>query len=497
LITLRKDWIDCANFNWLNAFPRHVNRHLLRYTSDHSPIFLEFFDSNDCSTNVHKIKIKRFEQVWTIDIDSHHLVQNTWLTTSGDSVLKLQSTLNQLYDWGQTRFGDIPRKVKHLQEHLERLKNKVHNEESLINIKSIEKELDTVLKEEEMWWAQRAKINWLQHGDLNTKYFHYKASQRKRKSTIYNIKDNVGNLWEDSNHIHSIFTTYFKNIYSSAETIPNHDIFSVVQNRVNQAQYDYLDAKYTALDVSKTISDLKSNSAPGLGGLSALFFQKYWDIIGKDIIDYSLNILNNNGSPKDINHTYISLIPKISSPNFPSDFRPISLCNVILKIVTKTMANRIKSILPSIINAQQSAFLPGRLITDNTLIVFETFHYIKRPRKKVNGFVGIKLDIAKAYDSLEWNFIENTMRSMGFPPNTINVVMNCIRLVSFSIIINGQPTDTFTPYRDIKQGNPLSPYIFITCAEVLHGLISKSQEEGHIQFLLLLPMPPHISFTLC
>jgi hypothetical protein len=109
-----------------------------------------------------------------------------------------------------------------------------------------------------------------------------------------------------------------------------------------------------------------------------------------------LNILNNHGSLKYINHTYISLIPKVKS-----DFRPISLCNVILKIITKTLANRIKQILPNIITDQQSTF-PERLFTDNSLIVFETFHYINKPRKKNNGFVGIKLDIAKAYDNLEW-----------------------------------------------------------------------------------------------
>jgi len=114
-----------------------------------------------------------------------------------------------------------------------------------------------------------------------------------------------------------------------------------------------------------------------------------------------LNILNNHGNLKDINHTYISLIPKVKCPMFPFEFRPISLCNVILKIITKTLANRIKQVLPNIINDQQSAFLPGRLITDNSLIVFETFHYINKPRKKNNGFVGIKLDIAKAYDNLE------------------------------------------------------------------------------------------------
>jgi len=213
-------------------------------------------------------------------------------------VLKLNNTINQLYDRGRSRFGNIPRKVKHLQDHLERLINKVPTADSLIDIKTTEQELDSVLKEEEIWWAQRAKVSWLQHGDLNTKYFHHKASQRKRKNSIYSIKDHTGQLWQGSNHINICFTSYFTNIFASNNTILEQNIFSVVHNRVNQAHYDYLNAKYTALDITNTIKDLKSNSAPGPDGLNALFYQKYWDIIGQDIIDHSLNILNNNGSPR-------------------------------------------------------------------------------------------------------------------------------------------------------------------------------------------------------
>lgn len=151
----------------------------------------------------------------------------------------------------------------------------------------------------------------------------------------------------------------------------------------------------------EAIKNLKANSAPEPDGFTALFYQKYWSTIGPDILDFVLNILNNDGDTKTINHTYISLIPKVFSPTKPEDYRPISLCNVLLKIITKTLANMINQILPNIIHENQSAFLPGRLITDNSLIVFETLNYINKTRKKNKGFVGIKLDIAKAYDSLE------------------------------------------------------------------------------------------------
>jgi hypothetical protein len=307
-----------------------------------------------------------------------------------------------------------------------------------------------LLRHEELWWAQRAKVQWLKHGDLNTKFIHYKASQRKRKNYVHSITDNQGITWKDSEHIFSVFNDYFANIFKKSDTQYSPELFKVVKDRISNDQYDYLDNNFTSLEVLEAISNLKSNSAPGPDGLTALFFQKYWDIIGSDILSFVLNILNNGASPSKINHTFISLIPKVNSPSLPSDFRPISLRNVILKIITKTIANRIKKVLPSIINEFQSAFLSGRLKTDNSLIVFETFHYLNKTRKKSNGFVGIKLDMAKAYDSLEWDFIENTLRSMGFPIKIILLIMSCINSVLFSVLVNGKPSAPFLPQRGLR-----------------------------------------------
>lgn len=208
-------------------------------------------------------------------------------------------------------------------------------------------------------------MQWLKHGDLNTKYFHYKASQRQRKNYVHYITDSQGIIWKDSEHIFSIFNDYFANIFKKSDTQYALELFKVVKDRVSNDQYAYLDNNFTSLEVLEAISNRKSNSAPGPDGLIALFFKKYWDIIGSDILSFVLNILNNGASPSKINHTFISLIPKVNSPSLPSDFRPISLCNVLLKIIIETIANRIQKVLPSIINEFQSAFLPGRLITDS------------------------------------------------------------------------------------------------------------------------------------
>lgn len=141
-------------------------------------------------------------------------------------------------------------------------------------------------------------------------------------------------------------------------------------------------------------------------------------------------------------------------------------------------------------------FLPNRLITDNSLIVFETFNYIKKPKRNNNGYVGIKLDIAKAYDSLEWNFIEQTLVTMGFPNKIILTIMKCIRTVTFSILINGEPIEPFQPQRGLRQGDPLSPYIYIICAEVLSRLITKAQQDGSITGISIATNAPAISHLL-
>jgi hypothetical protein len=253
-----------------------------------------------------------------------------------------------------------------------------------------------------------------------------------------------------------------------------------------------LSTPFTSEDILNTVHGMKSLAAPGPDGLPAKFYQQYWPTIGSDITAICLDILNNGGDPSQYNHTNICLIPKNKTPTSPKDFRPISLCNVILKLITKTIANKIKPLLPNIISDNQSAFIPGRLITDNTLIAFDIFHYLKHTNRK-NGFVAIKTDMAKAYDRLEWPFIKSIMLNMGFPQHLVSLIMRCVSTVSYIILINGRPSARFRPQRGIRQGDPLSPYLFIICANVFSNLISKAQLNNKIHGVKIAPEAPEIS----
>jgi hypothetical protein len=203
--------------------------------------------------------------------------------------------------------------------------------------------------------------------------------------------------------------------------------------------------------------------------------------------------LKQNGDPHDINKTYLVLIPKGKNSSSPKDFRLISLCNVVMKIVTKVIANRLKATLPDVIDIEQSAFVQGRLITDNALIAMECFHWLKKKRKGKNGVMALKLDMSKAYDRIEWSFVNQVLISMGYPIKLVELIMRCISSVTYQIIINGQPSKSFRPERRLRQGDPLSPYLFIMCADVFSGLIHKAATLKEIHGLKVARSAPQLS----
>ena len=181
-----------------------------------------------------------------------------------------------------------------------------------------------------------------------------------------------------------------------------------------------------------------------------MFYQKYWHLIGEDVSNAVITCLNSSKILKAINHTYITLIPKVKNPEIVSEFRPISLCNVIYKIISKMLTNRLKSVLPQIVSESQSAFVPRRLITDNILVAFKTLHHMHQQRNGKIGSVALKLDMSKAYDRVEWKYLEKVMQQMGFHQKWVNIIMECISIVSYSILINGEPHGYIKPSRGLR-----------------------------------------------
>ena len=195
-------------------------------------------------------------------------------------------------------------------------------------------------------------------------------------------------------------------------------------------------------------------------------------IVGNSVREEVENVFLTRKVLDYLNKTHIVLIPKIQGPETIGNYRPISLCNSIYKVISKVLVARIRSHLDSFISPYQAAFIPGRRGADNVIIVQELIHTIVRTRGS-KGTMAIKIDLEKAYDKLEWSFIREMLINYNFPLNLIELIMSCVSTVSSSILFNGGCPDPFTPSRGIRQGDPLSPYLFILCMEYLGHLIDE------------------------
>ena len=210
-------------------------------------------------------------------------------------------------------------------------------------------------------------------------------------------------------------------------------------------------APFSHEEIKKALFQIGGLKAPGPDGLHAVFFKRFWDLLGDSLVTEVLDAVNNCKIPDGWNDTTIVLIPKVNNPTMVSQFRPISLCNVVYKVISKMLANILRGILLDIISDHQSAFVPGRLIIDNILIAYESIHRIKKKCGK-RGLCVIKLDMHKTYDRVEWNFLEKIMLKMGFHQRWVQLIMACVSSVRYNVRFNSMETEVFTPTRGILRG---------------------------------------------
>lgn len=206
------------------------------------------------------------------------------------------------------------------------------------------------------------------------------------------------------------------------------------------------------------------SKAPGPDGMTPLFYQRYWDSIGPEVVLAVQSFLHTGHLVKEVNYTHVCLIPKVEHRQDMSQLRPIALCNVIYKICAKVIANRLKKFLPHIISPYQSAFVPGRLITDNTLVANELAHFIHNKRSGNDGYLALKLDMSKAYDKMEWSFLRAVLLQFGFLASWVHLIMQCVTLVRYSFLVNGEPRGYLCPTRGLRQGGSfITLFIPVMC----------------------------------
>lgn len=209
-------------------------------------------------------------------------------------------------------------------------------------------------------------------------------------------------------------TSYFKEVYTKDPTLTPEGVLEGIAPKATQGMNDILCAPFTEEEVSNALFHIGPLKAPGTDGLPAWFFQHNWAVLKTQIIAAVLGFFKSGIKPDGVNDTAIFLIPKVPFPKELKDYRAISLCNIIYKIVSKCLVNRLRPLLAESISENQSAFIPGWLISDNSVIAFECIHRIQSLKQSSPARCAYKLDLSKAYDRVDWDFLERALGKWGF-----------------------------------------------------------------------------------
>lgn len=268
-------------------------------------------------------------------------------------------------------------------------------------------------------------------------------------------------------------TEYFTELYSKDENVEPEPIVELFDECVTQEMNEDLCKPFSEEEIGNALFQIGPLKAPGPDGYPGRFFQRNWLLMKEDIIPAVQKFFDTGQMPEGVNDTCIVLIPKVSNPKTLKDFRPISLCNVLYKIVSKCLVNRLRPLLQDIISPNQSAFIPGRMITDNALIAFECMHTINSSNDARSEFCAYKLDLSNAYDRVDWSFLNRVLLKLGFQSSWVHQVMTCVSSVRYQVRFNGVLSASFTPTRGLRQGDPLSPYLFLFVADGLSKLINR------------------------
>nr|GEU38335.1 RNA-directed DNA polymerase, eukaryota [Tanacetum cinerariifolium] len=231
------------------------------------------------------------------------------------------------------------------------------------------------------------------------------------------------------------------------------------------------------------------NKSPSPDGYMFEFFRRYWRFISSDFCLAVACFFESGSFPKGSNSSFIALIPKVMDAKFVTDFRTIILIGCVYKVVTKILANHLATVISDLVSDIQSAFVANRQILDGPFILNELLACCKRKNKQAMIF---KVDFAKAYDSVRWDYLLDVLQAFGFGPNWCKWIRGTFSFAMASILVNGSPTSEFSFFCGLKQGDPLAPYLFILIKESLHISFSRATSDGlfkgiQIQGLMAIP----------
>lgn len=345
-----------ANKKFLEKFNNIEMVHRNRHHSDHAPIVASFNSNLGCRLAEDPKLPIRFEERWEDLEDCRHIVKDHWEENPSSSLSahsnKIAKCLGKLKQRDKRNLkGSIKATIS--KKEVEIITIEQSNDPlKELQIRKLEVELESLLEEEEKHWKIRSGEDWLKWGDKNTKWFHAKASSKRKRNHMKGLFD-VNELWVDNNKdMEEVTTKYFSDLFNTLD--PKKEAMEKIINgfskKISEEQIRSLDMPFSKEEVEAALKNMNPTKASGSDGAHALFYQKYWDIVSKDVTKICLEVFNEGLDIGPLNKTFITLIPKSHQLRKLEEFRPISLCSSVYKIIAKVLTNKLNKVLNSIIS---------------------------------------------------------------------------------------------------------------------------------------------------
>ncbi|GJT77711.1 RNA-directed DNA polymerase, eukaryota [Tanacetum coccineum] len=354
------------------------------------------------------------------------------------------------------------------------------NAEVLNHRASLMNDLNDIKSIDVMDLSQKAKVRWSIEGDENSKYFHGTLNCKRSQLFIRGILSE-GDWIVDPKRVKFEFYNHFANQFSKSKS-PRVNLEFQFSNRLNSEQAEDLERPISYDEIEKAVWDCGKNKSPVTDGFMFEFLRKYWNIVDQDIVEVVLEFFASSTFPPGCNSAFIALIPKTHDAKNVKDFRPVSLIGSIYKIITKILANRLSFVMYVLVSDVQTAFLSNRRILDGPFILNDLPSWCKH--KKIKAMI-FKVDFEKAFDSIRWDYFDNVLKSFGFGDKWRSWIFGCLVSAMDSVLINGSPTSEFQFQKGLKQGDPLSMFLFILVMESLHLSFSRVMEVGLFKGIII------------
>lgn len=479
-----------GNRQWRRFFPDASQVFMEMLGSDHRHVMVNFFNAKD-----RKRALFRFDKRLVGRNRVFETIRDTWSRARQQSNVYVFDKLGEV----QRSLGKWKRENEvNSNEKLMKLRHELDLESGSLapcwdRVRALKIEIGKAFHEEEEFWRQKSRDKWLVVGDNNTCFFHASVKATRQRNFISKLVEEDGQEFTSNEDMGKVAAGYFEKLFSTSVPVGVESFFAGMEPRVTEAMNFKLIREVTGEEIREAVFSIKPLSVPGADGMNGLFFQQYWEVIGPDVTREIKGFFSSGGFPQEWNLTQLCLISKVNNPTTMVDLRPISLCSVMYKIVSKVLVTRLKPLLEHVVSPTQSAFVPERLISDNIIIAHELVHGLRTHERISKDFMAIKTDMSKAYDRIEWTYLETLLKVLGFHEILRNWIMFCVRTVSYTVLMNGEAEGKINPSRGLRQGDPLSPFLFDLCTEGLSHQLNETERRGEVSGIQFAETGPSVT----